>query len=349
MKKRIALSLVLVMILSDCQSAAPPVTATPTSQPKPSATTTPVVAVTPLEAGQPLPPFAIDWTRPFVETLLGMDGIFLTAWTPQPYAGTNIQLPLDLSQVINIQTLNGLTAEQRNFLTENGFVVIHSQEAQFGDIRVHTSEQTGQPYYLTTDAAFHALHLLFDELLKSLEREYFSAQMIAITKATLGQVRADLPEMQGTSIETDARQALAYLSVALKLFDPSAEIDPSVATIVSEQVEQIMAADGRAFSALFPDFEDDYGAYKPVGHYAGDPDLEAYFRGMTWYGRMHFLLQDPTKPDFEPSRLPLIITLALRKAQLEDRSASEVWAELHRILTFVVGPRMMPVPWNMQL
>jgi len=53
---------------------------------------------------------------------------------------------------------------------------------------------------------------------------------------------------------------------------------------------------------------------------------------------MHFLLQDPTKPDFEPSRLPLIITLALRKAQLEDRSASEVWAELHRILTFVVGP-----------
>jgi len=338
MKKRIALSLVLVMILSDCQSAAPPVTATPTSQPKPSATTTPVVAVTPVETGQLLSPFTIDWTKPFVETLLGMDGIFLTAWTPQPYAGTNIQLPLDLSQVINIQTLNGLTAEQRNFLTENGFVVIHSQEAQFGDIRVHTSEQTGQPYYLTTDAAFHALHLLFDELLKSLEREYFSAQMIAITKATLGQVRADLPEMQGISIETDARQALAYLSVALKLFDPSAEIDPSVATTVSEQVEQIMAADGRAFSALFPDFEDDYGAYKPVGHYAGDPDLEAYFRGMTWYGRMHFLLQDPTKPDFEPSRLPLIITLALRKAQLEDRSASEVWAELHRILTFVVGP-----------
>ena len=58
--------------------------------------------------------------------------------------------------------LAGLSAEQKTFLAQNGFVVMHSQEAQFGDIRSETGDVNGQPYYLTTDAAFHALHLTFD-------------------------------------------------------------------------------------------------------------------------------------------------------------------------------------------
>jgi len=287
---------------------------------------------------QPLAPFTINWMEPFAGEKLPGEWITLTAWTPEPYTGIDIPLPLDLDQVANVQVLDDLTAEQKDFLVANGFVAIHSQEAQFGDIRVETAKQTGQPYYLTTDAAFHALHLLFDDLLESLENEHFRPRMIDITKATLEQVHSDFHEMQGTALETDAKQALAYLSVALKLFDPEAEIDPSVADIVSQQVDQIMAANGRGISAIFPDFEDDYGAYKIVGHYAGDPDLEAYFRGMTWYGRIHFLLQDPTNPNFTPSRIPLIVTLALRGAKVDGQPASDAWADLHKTLTFVVGP-----------
>lgn len=346
MKNRIFLSLLLAIVLISCQSTAIAPLVTPT-RPSPSSTPRPTLmpapSATAVAAGsgeRPLSSFAINWAEPFVGDALDALGesIVLTSWNPQPYAGENISLPLDLKRLANTQALDGLTAAQKDFLAKNGFVVIHSQEAQFGDIRVETSERTGQPYYLTTDAAFHALHLLFDDMLKSLERETFRPQMIAITNATLQQVRSDLPELQGTPIEADARQALAYLSVALKLFDPAAEVDPSVADIVSQQVEQIMDGGGRAKSVLFPDFEDDYGAYKPVGHYAGDPDLESYFRGMTWYGRMHFLLQDPDNPNFHPSRLPLIITLALHRARMDDQYASEAWVELHRILTFVVGP-----------
>lgn len=339
MKNRICLSF-LLMVLVSCQSTitAPTITTTPAPSLTPSATSVPTMTVSPAPTEQPLSPFAINWTKPFAIDLISGGNISLTAWTPTTYGGENIQLPIDLSQVANIQILDGLTSAQKAFLVENGFVAIHTQEAQFGDIRVETASRTGQPYYLTTDAAFHALHLLFDDLLKSLERESLRPQMIAITKATLHQVRSDFPEMQGTSIEPEAQQALAYLSVALKLFDPTAEVDSSVETIVSEQVEQIMNGDGRAYSVLFPDFEDDYEAYKPVGHYAGDPDLEAYFRGMTWYGRMHFLLQDPEKPDFIPSRLPLMITLALRKARVDRQAASDLWMDVHRTLTFVVGP-----------
>jgi hypothetical protein len=282
---------------------------------------------------QQLWPFTIDWTKPFAGEVFGRESVTLTNWISQSYPGGNISLPIRLDQIANVQVLDGLTATEKDFLTKNGFVAIHSQEAQFGDIRIETSKRTGQPYYLTTDAAFHALHLLFDDMLKAVEREYFRPQMIAITEATLEQVRTYLPKVKGTSLDLEAQQTLAYLSVALKLFEPENEIDSSVADIVSRQVDQIMAAGGVVNSVVFPDFEDDYGAYKPVGHYAGDPELEAYFRGMTWFNRMHFRLVYPGNLAFVPSRVPLIITLALRQAQVEGSPASDVWATLHKALT----------------
>jgi len=309
-------------------SAPPPATAAPLSEASPTA---------PAPSPRPtLPPFGVDWTQPF--GVLASGGEMLKTWPGGPYGGEDIPLPLDLARIANPEVLAGLTAEQKAFLAANGFVVIHSQEAQFADIRMETAWRTGQPYYLTVDAAFHALHLLFDDLLKAVEREYLHPQMIALTRAALEQVRAALPEVQGASVEADTRQALAYLSVALKLFDPQAEVDPAVADLVSQQVAQIMAAGGWETSALFPGFEDDYSAYQPGGHYAGDPALEAYFRGMTWYGRVHFRLRDPQNPHFSPSRLPLVVTLALRQAQVDGRPAAQVWGELHEMLTFMLGP-----------
>jgi hypothetical protein len=103
-----------------------------------------------------------------------------TSWEPQPYAGIDYPLPLDSNQAVNAQVVVGLTDEQRAFLAENGFVVIHSQEAQFLDIRESVVDQ-GQAYFLTADSAFHSLHLTFDDLLKALEREQLRPQMIAIT------------------------------------------------------------------------------------------------------------------------------------------------------------------------
>lgn len=287
---------------------------------------------------QPLPSFTIDWTKPFADETVTGESITLTNWTSQSYAGGDLSFPFNIDQIGNVHVLDGLTADQKAFLIRNGFVAIHSQEAQFGDIRVETADRTGQPYYLTTDAAYHALHLLFDEMLKAIEREYFLPQMMAVTQATLEQVRTYQPKVKGTPLEAETQQALAYLSVAIKLFDPGMEIDSSVADIVSQQVDQIIAASSQDRSVIFPDFEDDYGAYKPVGHYAGDPELEAYFRGMTWFGRMHFRLVDPENPTFVPSRLPLIVTLALRQAQVDSHPASDTWATMHKALTFIIGP-----------
>ncbi len=315
---------------SDTQPEKTTPSQTPGTLPSPTLTPTPIRTPIPTPTVSPpqpvkLPPFTVDITGPFATTNLN-------TWEAATYTGVDYSLPVDSGLTANPQVINGLTGEQRSFLTQNGFVVMHSQESQFGTIRKSVIS-TGQPYFLTTDAALHSLHLTFDELLKALERERLRPQMIDITKATLDEVLSYLPAAQGTSMEEDTLLAAAYLSVALKLFDPEVAVHPSVEDLVEAQVEQIMAGRGMENSVLIPDFKDDYGDYKPVGHYVGDPELETYFRGMKWYGRVHFSLRDP-----EPSRVPLIVTLALRRASVGGRTAAEAWAEVHEVLTFMIGP-----------
>jgi hypothetical protein len=271
-----------------------------------------------------LSPFNIDYETPFSE-------VQPVVWTSEGYAGVDYALPLDLEQVDNPVVLEDLTEAQLRFLAENGFMVMHSQEDQFYTIRESVSRVNGQPYYLTTDAAFHALHVTFDELLEALEREQLITLMSDIVEATLTESLIFLPDLEGTSLEQDAQLTIAYLSVAMRLFQPEFSVPASVQDQVDSQIQQILAAEGSERSVIFPDFQDDYGAYKPVGHYAGDPVLEQYFRGMTWLGRVHFLLSEDT-------RVPLLTTLALRRAQLKGRSAVEGWAEINEILNFLVGP-----------
>lgn len=326
----------LLAAAAACQAATPK---TPTAIKQPSTTPTTVEQAPTPPPTRPAGPgpsaaldtFVVDLSEPFY-------GAEPQAWSPAPYAGPPIPLPVDLTTVANPEVLAGLTEAQMAFLAENGFVVMHSQEPQFNDIRYRTAYALGQPFFRTTDEAYHALHLLFDDMLKALERQGLRPQMLNLLTTTRDQVHRYAGEAAGTSIEDDVALAEAYLEVAIQLFDPSAPAPEVMPEEVAAQVAQIMEAGGRGKSVLFPDFEDDYGAYKPVGHYAGEPDLEAYFRGMTWLGRVHFPLGEANNPSFEPSRLPLIITLALRQADADGISASEVWGEVHRLLDFLIGP-----------
>lgn len=332
----------LLFLLASCQTPTPSPTPTPAA-PSVTPTRLPTTATLPpeilpsptpttgaVQTGEDIAPFTVDIASSFGTTQL-------TGWQPSSFAGMDYALPLDLSQVTNLGVISGLTDPQQAFLSQNGFVVIHSQEDQFHTIRSRVSKKYGQPYYFTTDAAFHALHITFDELLKALEKEQLHPSMIALTQAVLDEVSSYLPLVQGSPIENDTQLAAAYLSVALKLFDPQASLDPSLEDLVSPQIEQIMAGGARDYSVLIPKFEDDYGAYKPIGHYAGDPALENYFRGMTWFGRVHFKLKD-VDSSFVPSRAPLIITLALRRAQVSYWTGAEEWGQIHEVLTFLVGP-----------
>ena len=307
-------------------------TARPTQQTLPASTPTPLV-----EANPHLSSFSVDTSRPFYD-------LPLARWEPKPYPGRLDTLPVKLASLTNPAVISGLSADQRAGLAKNGFLVLPTQEQQFAGIRLEVADQSGQPYYLTTDAAFHALHINFDELLKNLERAQFRPQMIVLIQALLKQTQTYRQSAEGTLLEADAQLAAAYLAVALKLFDPQFTAPRDLAAQVNGQVKQILAAAGREQSSLLPDFEDDYSAYQPVGHYATHPDLETYFRAMTWLGRVAFTFKDPEQPQRQPSRAPLIITLALRETSAGQLQPAAVWGQIHETLTFLIGPSDDPGP-----
>ncbi|MBN1146429.1 MAG: DUF3160 domain-containing protein [Anaerolineales bacterium] len=344
-----AYSILAILLIIACQviPTPPPLRGAPTgtgeSPPATQATSTDSVppektrppaslepALAPNAPGE-MPPFPYQAAGPFAQ-------VEMVDWEPGQASQVDVSLPIPLGEVGNLEVADGLTTRQRDFLARNGFAVVRSQEAQFGEIRERAATRFGQPYYLTCDAAYHALHLAFDETLKALEREELRRRMIAVTQATLKEVVSYIPLTQGTSLEADTLLAAAYLAVGLRLFDPQAEVDAALEEQANAQVEQIMAGAGVQYSVLIPSFKDDYSAYKPVGHYTGEADLESYFRGMTWFGRVHFELESPY-PGSVGGRLPLIITLALRRARLENgESAAQEWARVHEALTFLVGP-----------
>jgi len=247
-----------------------------------------------------------------------------------PYHGD--ALPINLDELANSEVIAGFTQPEREFLSQNGFVVISTQEDQFVDLRENVSRHFGQPYYLTTDAAFHALHLTFDELLRSLKREMLRPRLINLIQSVFDEAKNGLMSVQGKAYEKDSFLSAAYLGVALKLLDPHSEIPQPLREIVNAQVAQVLAG-GRNAMVLFPEMEEDFSVYQPAGYYAGDPRLETYFRGMAWLERIQFKLNGPY------ARLPLVITLALRRAQTTNGlKAADEWVHIYDMLTFLVGP-----------
>ncbi|MEW5870444.1 MAG: DUF3160 domain-containing protein [Chloroflexota bacterium] len=299
----------------------------PLPQPLASATPAPGTRSTALPPGE-LPPFPSPSTS--------FAGIEPVAWQPAPYTPVLDSLPLSLEQTANFAVIAGLSSRERDFLAQNGFLVIHSREAQFAQIRQQVSLYYGQPYYLTSDAAYHALHQALSQTLPVLESQALHPRMLELIQAVLDEVLADLPQVQGTDLEADAQLAAAYLAVGLRLLDPQAALPADLEARIAPQVAQIMSTEGVQASVLIPGFQDDYRAYRPVDHYRSDPQLSAYYRGLTWFQRVDFRLVDPD-PVFTPSRLPLIITLALRRAVTPNGPATQEWSALNEALSFLAG------------
>ncbi|NLF49825.1 MAG: DUF3160 domain-containing protein [Leptolinea sp.] len=258
----------------------------------------------------------------------------LKEWVDIPYKPQGDELPVNLEMVENPEVIGGLTNNQTGMLVQNGFTVIYSSEEQFADIRDQVADYYGQPYYLTTDAAFHALLINFDALLKQLERTVLREEAITIVSAVLNSVSKEAETVQDDHLRRDFQLAEEYLSVARILFAEDPSMTAAMRKRIQPQVEQVMTASGRAKSVLISGFEDDYGAYTPVGHYAGDPDLEAYFRGMTWLGRVALKFRDVENEDFFPSRVPLVISRVLR----DNAVIWERYLKMMETLEFVAGP-----------
>lgn len=343
MQKKIIWSILFIFIFAGCQltTIATP-TQTDTDIPKPTdiIKTEPTAVITPVLTQTENPPTENNFYKPITWKPFQP----LSQYDPQTFIATGYSLPIQVADAANPEVIRGLTPSQLDFLKTNGFVILQTNEKQFSDVRDLVTMQNGQAFFLTTDNVYHALHIAFDDLLKATEREALRQLMIKLMHSLYQQMDLYLENNQATNLESDLLLARNYLAVAIKLFEPSATLSPEVESAIIPQLDQIAAMEGKTQSALIPGLTDDYGAYRPVGHYAGDPELEAYFQGMTWLGRVSFTFPDSTSSEIQPTRAPLLINMALQEAQIDGLPALQAWGEVYEVTNFMVGPSDDPGP-----
>lgn len=269
---------------------------------------------------------------------------------PEVYQGYT--LPVDLAVLGNYGQFTFSDA-QSALLAQNGFVVTPGEWLEF--FQVYEATRYGEiPVFVTTDSVYHVYHLLFDKMLRDLEREHFAADIRALTAACLQSAQALQAELRDTELEDIARSVVAYFSVADALINPDAVTPPEVADLVADELALIEAHAGLDGSPIFsqncpegcdpcdpfppPECHDqpclceDYSQYVPRGHYTRSEQLERYFRTMMWYGRINMRLQRP-----DETRMALLITYILRHTDVNGTPAAQVWARVYDPTVFIVG------------
>jgi hypothetical protein len=269
-----------------------------------------------------------------------------------PLAYEGYTLPVDLDALGNIDQF-AFGDAQSGFLARDGFVVAPAEWPEFYQLYENASDGE-MPVFVTTDSVYHVYHLLFDKMLRDLEREHFEPDIRALTAACL-QLAGDLyDELRGAELEDVARTVLAYFAVADGLIDPDAVAPPDVAGLVAAELALIDAHAGLASSPIFsrscpatcdpcaesplpecadqPCMCEDYSQYVPRGHYTRSEQLQRYFRTMMWYGRINMRLKIP-----DETRAALIITHILRNTNVNGDLAADVWARVYDPTVFIVG------------
>jgi hypothetical protein len=261
-------------------------------------------------------------------------------------------LPVDLGTLTNAGQLS-LGGSQTALMTENGFVAVPAEWLEFFQL-YETNRYQEVPSFVTTDSVFHVYHLLFDKMLRDLEREHFEPDIAALTRACLQSAEALANQLQGTEMESIARRVWAYFAVADNLINPDATVPPGVADMVEAELALIEAHEGLRPSPIFsqacpdgcdpcdtdpppecldqPCMCEDYSQYVPRGHYTRSEQLERYFRTMMWYGRINMRLQRP-----DETRMALLITYILLNTDVNGVPAVDVWARVYDPTAFIVG------------
>lgn len=124
-------------------------------------------------------------------------------------------LPVNLGSVSNPGILQadkalerpGLNAAQRAALSRNGFVITPATWRQF-DAAYEAYRYADQPVFVTTDSMLHMYHLVFDKLLRDLERESLAPALRRMTALLLADAVKLHANLKGHPLERDRKSVV---------------------------------------------------------------------------------------------------------------------------------------------
>lgn len=242
----------------------------------------------------------------------------------------------DFSNVTNFSDFT-FSDEQQQKLLDNGFVVEPGYFKEFFQL-YETNRYDLVPSFITTDSILHNYHLIFEYLLKQLEKQKLYDVLTDVTDDMFEESELVLEDLQGTDWENAAKRAVGFFNVAQILLDDNVEINEFLSNEVFEELELIKAASGISLSPLMnlgvedqdiaKMYMEDYSQYIPRGHYNQSDELKAYFKTMMWYGRLNFrsISEDEIKTS-------ILISYILN----DNQDIFEQWESMYEPINFFVG------------
>jgi hypothetical protein len=261
---------------------------------------------------------------------------------PETFNGGDYMLPVDLAGVQFADQIH-LTGAQRQLLSQNGFVVLPPKPGEYREFYqiYEAGRYDMRPVFVTTDSVYHVYHLLFDKMLRDLERDSFIATLNSLTSTMLDASYEQYQSLRGTALEEPALRNVAFFGVAAQLLGLPEAVPAEVRNLVDAELALIETAAGAQVSPLWDRADlpgdrkliEDYSQYIPRGHYTRSEALKKYFKAMMWYGRLTYRLRD----EFE-TRRALLMTQTLRTATAADGTpAVTLWQNIYEPTTFIVG------------
>ncbi|KAA3620458.1 MAG: DUF3160 domain-containing protein [Calditrichaeota bacterium] len=195
-----------------------------------------------------------------------------------------------------------LTAYEKSLFDKNGFVVTQRlQPRTFADAFLNIYYKD-LPVFISTDAILHALHMSYDDILKSVEYAILIPELAALMTDFAGQIE-NLQTKYGTN-QSDAMQLALrdldiYITLTRRLLGEAApafypENQSEINTLL-----QFVDGQGMQNIALFSSTrrEFDFSQFTIRGHYTESEELGRYFQAMIWLGRTEIYLTAPKEDD----------------------------------------------------
>lgn len=228
-----------------------------------------------------------------------------------------------------------LSSAATGALQRDGFVIVPAAPAASFHFGYTALFEADQPMYFTADAALHAVHASFDDILIDLEK----GSLVQELHAFLDELRRALPQHRDSAPET-RREVDLFLAVAKGLLvgEPAAPVAGASSERISELLEAAAQAAGpRAVSLFGRETTVDLSLLKPRGHYTRDRELERYFRSMAWLGRVELRLAEAgSGGQMVLQRGPLAAALVI--AETMTPRAEQAFRRIDRATAALIGP-----------
>ena len=316
MKRLATLSIGLALVVAACSNDATTTTTTAVA----TTTTTTTLATTTTEPVVPVTiasPPGLDLSLPAVPALTER------TWTGPAW-------PVSLAGVAFAEAVPpALTAR----LVADGFAIDGTETSQhLAFLYSSLYPYGGRPVFVTTDAAYHHWHLVFDRILRDVETESLLPVLERFTWSMVDATRAQAAALaDAPSAESATRAAEYFEAVATVL---GLDVGP-IGDRAQAEVDLVLDHTAHTGSPTLggdcdasPGSCVDYSLMTPHGHYTRTADLTRYFRAMSLLGNASAAVVDD-----DAMRVALLIARPL----VTDEQRSADWATLYYPTAFLVG------------